>query len=78
MLALEMASKLNIEAQIGMPPPGATSDHQPFEAGGVPVLMFFAPDVSRIHTPNDTLAHVQPERLGEAFLIAEAMLRLPE
>ena len=78
MLALEMASTLNIEAQIGMPPPGATSDHQSFEAAGVPVLMFFAPDVSRIHTANDTLEHVQPERLGEAFLIAETMLRLPE
>ena len=77
-LVLEMASTLNIEAQIGMPTFGATSDHQSFEAAGVPVLMLYAPDVSRIHTPNDTLEHVQPERLGEAFLIAEAMLRLPE
>ena len=77
-LALEVAATLNIDASIGMLPPGASSDHQPFEQSGVPVLVLYAPDVSRMHTPSDTLEHVQPERLGEAFLIAEALLRLTE
>ena len=77
-LALEAASNLGINAQPGRVPPGATSDHQSFEQAGVPVMMAFAPDVSRIHTPNDKLEFVQPERLGEAFLIAEAMLLSPQ
>ena len=77
-LALEKASDLGIKAQIGMLPPGASSDHQSFERVGVPVLMLYAPDASRIHTPEDRLEFVQPERLGEAFLMAEAMLLSPE
>ena len=77
-IALQLASTLNIDAQIGMLPPGAFSDHQSFENAGVPVIMLYAPDVSRIHTADDTLEFVQPERLGEAFLIGEALLRLPE
>ena len=76
-LALDTASDLGIEAQIGMLPPGASSDHQSFENAGVPVFMLYAPDVSRIHTPSDTLEFVHPERLGDAFLITEALMKSP-
>ena len=77
-LALDAASDLGIGAQIGMLPPGASSDHQSFELAGVPVLMLYAPDVSRIHTPEDKLEFVQPERLGDAFLITEALMKSPD
>ena len=77
-LALDSAADLGIEAQIGMLPPGASSDHQSFENAGVPVIMLYAPHVSRIHTPNDTLEFVQPERLGDAFLVTEALMKSPE
>ena len=69
---------LGVDVQAGQLPPGASSDHQPFEHAGVPVLMLYAPDVSRIHSPNDLLEFVQPERLGDALLVSEAMLKSPE
>ena len=77
-LAMVEAEKLGFGAREGMLPPGASSDHVPFEAAGVPILLMYADDVSRIHTPNDVLQYVQPERLGEAFLLGEAVLTSPE
>ena len=77
-LAMAEAEMLGIEVQEGMLPPGATSDHQPFDSAGVPVLVFYGPDVSRIHTPDDRLEFVQPELLGGAFLVVEALFESPE
>ena len=77
-LALGVASGLGIESAPQPLPSWATSDHQPFWDAGVPVLVFYGPDVSRIHTPQDLLEFVQPELLGGAFLVAEALLKTPE
>ena len=77
-LALRVASGLGIESASQPLPSWATSDHQPFESAGVPVLSLYGPDVSRIHTPQDLLEFVQPELLGGAFLVAEALLKSPE
>ena len=77
-LALEMAEGLGVEARISPLPPGASSDHKSFEDAGVPVLIIYASDVSRIHTPNDSLEFVQPEALGSTFLIAKALLQSPD
>ncbi len=77
-LAMKTASGMGFQAVPGMLPPGASSDHQIFAMAGVPVLMIYSTDVSRIHTPQDILEFVQPERLGEALLVAEAMLRSDE
>ena len=74
-LALKIAAKLEIEAQPGFLPPGTASDHVPFEDEGIPALLLFGPDVSRIHTPDDRLEFVQPELLGGAYLIALATLQ---
>ena len=76
--AMKTASGMGVEAIPGMLPPGASSDHHVFELAGVPVLMIYASDVSRIHTPQDLIEYVQPERLGEALLLAEAMLKSSE
>ena len=74
-LALSIADDLEIEAQPGTLPPGAASDHTPFQDAGVSTLFLFAPDISRIHTPEDRLEFVQPELLGAAYLIALAILQ---
>ena len=76
--ALELAGELGAAAQASQLPPGAASDHTPFEMAGVPVLFLWAPDISRINSPRDTLEFVDPRRLGETFLLAEALLTSPE
>lgn len=40
------------------------SDHETFAALDVPVLFFFANDIDRIHTADDTLEFINPELLG--------------
>ena len=77
-LALDSASDLGIDARLGTPPPGAYSDHMSFEAAGVSVLMVFAPDYHRIHTIEDKLEFVQPERLVDAFNITQAVIMSPD
>ena len=74
-LALSIANELGIEAQPGTLPPGAASDHTPFDDADVPTLFLFAPDISRIHTPEDRLEFVQPELLSAAYLIGLAILQ---
>ena len=74
-LALETAASLGINAERGMLPSGASSDHQSFQQVGVPVLVIWATDPSRIHTPQDRLEFVQPERLGDSFLVAQELLQ---
>ena len=77
-LALNIADNLEIEAQPGSLPPGAASDHTPFDDAGVSTLFLFGPDISRIHGPEDRLEFVQPELLGAAYLIALAILQSDE
>ena len=77
-LALRVASDLGVEAMPQPLPPWASSDHQPFESVGVPVLSLYGPNVSRIHTPEDRLKFVQPELLGGALLVTVALLQSPE
>ena len=77
-LALKVTSELGIESPAQPLPTWATSDHQPFEDAGVPVLVLYGPDVSRIHTTQDRLEFVQPELLDSAFLVAEVLLKSPE
>ncbi len=54
--------------------PGTTGDHVIFENAGAPVALFFADDLSRIHTPNDMTAFIQPRHLGETVLVALAVI----
>ena len=77
-LALKMAMDIGVKSEHQPLPPWASSDHVPFERAGVPVLLLYGPDISRIHTPQDRLEFVQPELLGSALLVAKALLRSPE
>ena len=75
--AAQLAAELGVAAKAEPIPTGATSDHEPFELAGVPVLVIWAPDISRINSPDDNLEFVQPERLGGAVLIAKSLLQSP-
>ena len=77
-LTLELAANLGVDAQFAPLPPGASSDHAPFQSVDIPALLLYAPDISRIHTPEDRLEFVRPELLGGSFLVAEALLQSPE
>ncbi|MEE8177745.1 MAG: M28 family metallopeptidase, partial [Acidobacteriota bacterium] len=77
-LAVDEGENLGIEPIISSGPANASSDHASFANAGVPVLMFFAEDFSRIHTPEDTLEFVDPPRLGEAARLALAVLQSPD
>ena len=73
-LALRIAEDLEIQAQPGTLQPGAASDHVPFQVKGIPTLLLFGPDISRIHTPEDMLEFINPELLGGTYLISLAIL----
>ena len=76
--ALKLAAGLGVDMGPGVIPSGASGDHEPFERAGVPLLAVFSTDLSRMHTPDDTLEFIQPELLGGALLVAEAILQSPE
>ena len=50
------------------------SDHAPFDEAGVPYIFFVGEDLSRIHTPDDTLEFVDAPLLGTSATLAIALL----
>jgi aminopeptidase YwaD len=56
--------EIGIEIRPGLQ--GGSSDHASFASVGVPVIMFFSNDFSRIHTPQDTLEFINPDLPGGA------------
>ena len=54
---------------------GGSSDHASFQAAGVPFLMFFGGDFSRIHTDRDILEFVQPELLQDVTDATVALMQ---
>ena len=71
---VEAAARLiNVTTSAGLQ--GGGSDHMSFDDAGIPVIMFFAEDFSRLHTPADTLAFVDPGVLGDAAGLALALLK---
>ena len=77
-LALGLAGQRHVQARAGSLPYGASSDHTPFEMADVPVGLFWAPEISRIHSSRDRLEFIDPQRLVETFLLAEALLTSPK
>ena len=53
---------------------GGSSDHASFRRAGVPVIFFSADDLSRIHSPDDTLEFVDPKLLGDTALLVLDLL----
>jgi aminopeptidase YwaD len=77
-LAVRLGTTLGIDLEVSAGLQGGGSDHMSFAGKGIPVIMFFAPDFSRIHTPRDTLAFVTPHLLGDAAGVALALLESPD
>ena len=50
------------------------SDHASFRDAWVPVIFFYADDMSRIHTPGDTMEFVSPGLLGETVVLVLDLL----
>ena len=73
-LAEKLAVARRIDATVSPGLQGGDSDHSSFADQGIPVLMFFGDDFSRIHTPADTLEAVSPKLLGSAATLALALL----
>ncbi len=77
-LVSDIGDQIDVDVAVTLGLRGGSSDFASFREAGVPYLMFFGDDVSRIHTERDTLEFVQPEMLGGAAAVAAAMLRSPE
>ena len=71
-VAGEGGSRVHLRRSAGLR--GASGDHAPFEAARVSFPFLFANDLSRIHTPEDVLEHIDPLRIGEAAAVALATL----
>ena len=76
-LAVEAGNEIGVEVAVTRGLGGSTSDHASFREAGVPYLMFFAEDFSRIHSDSDTLEFVRPELLEGAVAAAVALLTSP-
>ena len=75
--AAELAQKEGIVVSKGRDRRGSSSDHASFRRAGIPVLMFSAQDFSRIHLPDDTLEHVNPDLLKDTVRLAVSLLLRP-
>ena len=73
-LAAKVAGDLEIPVIRRRALRGGDSDHTSFARQGIPVLMFTAPDFSRIHTPSDTMKFVEPNLLRGSARLAWGIL----
>ena len=77
-LGIDLGHSLKITVTRSAGRVGSSSDHATFDRAGIPVLMFTAPDFSKIHTPEDTMEFVQADLLGDSARLALAVLEAPE
>ncbi|MQG50153.1 MAG: M20/M25/M40 family metallo-hydrolase [SAR202 cluster bacterium] len=77
-LVSDIGDQVNVDVAVTLGLRGGSSDFASFREAGVPYLMFFGDDVSRIHTERDTLEFVQAEMLGGAAAVAAALLQSQE
>lgn len=71
-LAAGQQQGVNIErGQLGF---AASSDHAPFLSAGIPAVIVFTADVGPIHTPEDTIAIVEPDTLVQAVNLVIAAI----
>lgn len=75
---LEVARELNIPALKSSLPANSGSDHQSFDAAGVPAVWFFSGEFETIHSPEDVTGDIDEaelDRLGElAYAVITKLL----
>ncbi len=74
-LASALGGEIGVEVAVTRGLSRGSSDFASFQAAGVPFLMFFGTDFSRIHTEGDTIEFVRPELLAGAAAAAIALLQ---
>ena len=77
-LASAVADEIGVDVAVTRGMRGGTSDFAIFREAGVPFMMFFGSDTSRIHTERDSLEFVRPEMLGGAAAVAADLLQSQE
>ena len=77
-LVSDIGDRVNVDVAVTLGLREGSSDFASFREAGVPYLMFFGDDVSRIHTGRDTLEFVQAEMLGGAAAVAAVLLQSQE
>ena len=77
-LASALEDETGVDVAVTRAIAGGSSDFASFQAAGVPFLMFYGDDFSRIHSELDTIEFVQPELLDGATAIATALLQAKE
>ena len=73
-ITLDLAREDSIEARDLQEFRFGTSDHASFQAADIPAIFFSTDDLSRIHTPQDTLEFIQEERLQEVAELGIALV----
>ena len=73
-VVIESAMQGNIEIEVSPGLDGGSSDHASFANAGIPVIMFFSDDLSRLHTSEDTLEFINPDLPGSAARLALDLL----
>lgn len=74
-LASALGGETGVDVAVTRGLSGGSSDFASFRDAGVPFLMFFGDDFSRIHTERDTIEFVRPELLAGAVAAATALLQ---
>ncbi len=74
-LASALGAEIGVDVAVTRGLSGGTSDFATFQAAGVPFLMFFSTDFSRIHTERDTIEFVRRELLAGAAAAATVLLQ---
>ena len=77
-LILELGGESGVEVAVTRGFSRGSSDFASFEDAGVPIMMFYSDDFSRIHSEFDTLEFVQPELLEQIALVTVALLQSKE
>ena len=68
--AVEYGREIGIDIERRFTLSGGSSDHASFQDAGIPVVVFFDDDFSRIHTSDDRLALVPAQQMGDAAVLA--------
>lgn len=72
---LRLGTELGVSVSPGNTPEGSFSDHMVFQAIDIPTAFFFADDLSRVNTPEDTLEFVDGALLGDVVNLVVALVR---
>lgn len=75
-IVVEQGRQQGIDVEVSPGLPGSSSDHASFASVGIPVIMFFSNDSSRIHTPQDTLEFINPDLPGRSATLGLDLLEV--